>query len=156
MGQKVSVSLSTEEVRRLRRLRGENQEVFWKSIGVSQSSGSHYETKRRINRPVSILLDLKQRGIDIYELNRQDFLLIQKLKEEQPSLYRKLCRRVETRRKGMNQHDEESFAGEDYSFTRIDLATGRPISPPPSVLGQGVQGLEKPKQSGKEPPDGRE
>lgn len=42
----------------LRRLRGENQSVFWSRFGITQSGGSRYESGRAIPKSTAILMVL--------------------------------------------------------------------------------------------------
>lgn len=46
----------------LRRLRGENQSVFWSRFGVTQSGGSRYESGREIPKSTAILMALYLSG----------------------------------------------------------------------------------------------
>ncbi|SMB28761.1 putative transcriptional regulator, XRE family [Sterolibacterium denitrificans] len=46
----------------LRRAHGENQEVFWRRFGVTQSGGSRYESGRNIPTPIAILVGLWATG----------------------------------------------------------------------------------------------
>ena len=41
---------------------GQNQSVFWGQFGVTQSTGSRYETGREMPNPVKILMALKIAG----------------------------------------------------------------------------------------------
>lgn len=50
------------ELRRLRIAKRESQEKFWSRFGVTQSSGSRFETGVEIPPPVSILLRLYVNG----------------------------------------------------------------------------------------------
>ena len=50
------------ELRRLRIRKRESQEKFWSRFGVTQSSGSRFETGVEIPPPVSILLRLYVNG----------------------------------------------------------------------------------------------
>ena len=50
------------ELRRLRIAKRESQEKFWSRFGVTQSSGSRFETGLAIPAPVSILLRMYING----------------------------------------------------------------------------------------------
>jgi len=50
------------ELRRLRIAKRESQEKFWSRFGVTQSSGSRFETGLAIPAPVAILLRLYFNG----------------------------------------------------------------------------------------------
>ena len=50
------------ELRRLRIRKRESQEKFWSRFGVTQSSGSRFETGLAIPAPVSILLRMYMNG----------------------------------------------------------------------------------------------
>lgn len=40
----------------LRKQAGENQEIFWRRFGVTQSGGSRYESGRNIPTPIALLV----------------------------------------------------------------------------------------------------
>ncbi len=46
----------------LRRSHDENQEVFWRRFGVTQSGGSRYESGRSIPTPIALLVALWATG----------------------------------------------------------------------------------------------
>jgi len=50
------------ELRRLRMAKRESQEKFWSRFGVTQSSGSRFETGLSVPPPVAILLRLYVNG----------------------------------------------------------------------------------------------
>ncbi|MCD2519532.1 helix-turn-helix domain-containing protein [Massilia sp. G4R7] len=50
------------ELRRLRIAKRESQEKFWSRFGVTQSSGSRFETGLAVPAPVAILLRLYVNG----------------------------------------------------------------------------------------------
>ncbi len=50
------------ELRRLRIAKRESQEKFWSRFGVTQSSGSRFETGLAVSPPVAILLRLYVNG----------------------------------------------------------------------------------------------
>jgi hypothetical protein len=54
--------MAPHELRRLRISKRESQEKFWGRFGVTQSSGSRFETGLAIPTPVSILLRLYMHG----------------------------------------------------------------------------------------------
>jgi len=54
--------LAPHELRRLRIGKRESQEKFWGRFGVTQSSGSRFETGLAIPAPVSILLRMYMNG----------------------------------------------------------------------------------------------
>ena len=79
--------------REIRRRLGMNQEQFWTQIGVTQSGGSRYESGREMPRPVKELLRLVHvEQIDLSQVKRVDFEIINYLKEAHPDLYRSLRR----------------------------------------------------------------
>jgi len=53
---------SPHELRRLRIAKRESQEKFWSRFGVTQSSGSRFETGLAVPPPVAILLRLYVNG----------------------------------------------------------------------------------------------
>ena len=57
-----AVRLAPHELRRLRITKRESQEKFWGRFGVTQSSGSRFETGLAIPTPVSILLRMYVNG----------------------------------------------------------------------------------------------
>lgn len=59
----------------LRRSRGENQDVFWRRFGVTQSGGSRYESGRNMPTPIALLLGLWASG----QINDDDLLRVRKL-----------------------------------------------------------------------------
>ena len=62
--------LAPHELRRLRITKRESQEKFWGRFGVTQSSGSRFETGLAIPAPVALLLKLYVNG----KLNDGDLL----------------------------------------------------------------------------------
>jgi transcriptional regulator with XRE-family HTH domain len=88
--------LSTRE---LRKKLGLNQSEFWSGIGVTQSGGSSYESGRRIPRPVRMLLNLVYvERIDLKKIDRNDYQVLQYLKQEDRELFASL-RRAATRKR---------------------------------------------------------
>jgi DNA-binding transcriptional regulator YiaG len=53
---------TSHELRRLRIAKRESQEKFWSRFGVTQSSGSRFETGLAVPPPVAILLRLYVNG----------------------------------------------------------------------------------------------
>jgi transcriptional regulator with XRE-family HTH domain len=47
---------SLPDPREIRIASGLNQQTFWAALGVTQSGGSRYENRRRLPRPLQILL----------------------------------------------------------------------------------------------------
>jgi len=100
--------------REIRRRLGLNQEQFWTQIGVTQSGGSRYESGREMPKPVRELLRLVHvEQVDLSQIKRVDFEIIEYLKESHPDLYRSLRRAVRSRHK----HPE----GENASLTDVHL-----------------------------------
>ena len=84
--------------REIRRRLGMNQEQFWTQIGVTQSGGSRYESGRDMPRPVKELLRLVHvEQLDLSQVKRVDFEIINYLKTSHPDLYRKLRKAVKGR-----------------------------------------------------------
>ena len=59
----LSQSFRPEQLRRMRKARGENQTEFWQRFGVSQSRGSRFELGTEIPASVIMLLNLYLLGI---------------------------------------------------------------------------------------------
>ena len=57
-----ALRMAPHELRRLRISKRESQEKFWSRFGVTQSSGSRFETGVMIPPPVAILLRLYVNG----------------------------------------------------------------------------------------------
>ncbi len=77
--------------REIRRKLGMNQQEFWTQIGVTQSGGSRYESGREMPKPVRELLRLVHiEQIDLTRVKREDFEVIDYLKQHQPDLYKSL------------------------------------------------------------------
>lgn len=86
--------------REIRRRLGLNQEQFWTQIGVTQSGGSRYESGREMPKPVRELLRLVHvEQVDLSQVRRVDFEIINYLKESHPDLYRNLRRAARSRHK---------------------------------------------------------
>jgi len=85
-------SLNPKEIRRKL---GMNQEDFWTKIGVTQSGGSRYESGRDMPKPVRELLRLVHvEKIDLTRVRKEDFEVIEYLKQSHPDLYRNLRKAV--------------------------------------------------------------
>jgi transcriptional regulator with XRE-family HTH domain len=77
--------------REIRQQLGLNQQEFWSRIGVTQSGGSRYESGRNMPRPVRELLRVVHvEQIDLARINREDYQIIQHLREERVELYETL------------------------------------------------------------------
>jgi transcriptional regulator with XRE-family HTH domain len=86
--------------REIRRRLGLNQEQFWTQIGVTQSGGSRYESGRDMPKPVRELLRLVHvEQVDLSQVKRVDFEIINYLKESHPDLYRNLRRAARSKHK---------------------------------------------------------
>ena len=87
--------------REIRNRLGLNQDQFWTQIGVTQSGGSRYESGRDMPKPVRELLRLVHvERIDLSRVKREDFEVLEFLKNEHPDLYKKLRRAVKTKHGG--------------------------------------------------------
>jgi DNA-binding transcriptional regulator YiaG len=83
--------------REIRRKLGLNQQEFWTQIGVTQSGGSRYESGRSMPKPVRELLRLVHiEQIDLANVKKEDFEIIEYLKAEHPDLYKSLKKAVRT------------------------------------------------------------
>ena len=86
--------------RDIRRKLGLNQQEFWTQIGVTQSGGSRYESGRNMPKPVRELLRLVHvEQLDLTEVKREDFEIIDFLKAEHPDLYKSLKKAVRGKKK---------------------------------------------------------
>ena len=84
--------------REIRRKLGLNQQEFWSRIGVTQSGGSRYESGRNMPKPVRELLRLVHvEQIDLSKVRREDFEIVEYLKETHPDLYKSLRKAVRTK-----------------------------------------------------------
>lgn len=87
--------------REIRQRLGLNQDQFWTKIGVTQSGGSRYESGREMPKPVRELLRLVHvEQIDLSKVKKEDFELLEYLKNKQPELYKKLRRAVQAQQQG--------------------------------------------------------
>jgi len=78
-----------------RRRLGINQQEFWNRIGVTQSGGSRYESGRPIPRPVKELLRLVYiEQLDLSKLCKEDFEVINYLRESRNDLFQTLRREM--------------------------------------------------------------
>jgi len=83
----------------IRRKLGLNQPDFWTRIGVTQSGGSRYEGGREMPKPVQELLRLVHvEKLDLTRVKKEDFEVIEYLKQSHPDLYRNLKKAVKTQR----------------------------------------------------------
>ncbi|NWK80242.1 DNA-binding transcriptional regulator [Aquitalea sp. LB_tupeE] len=81
--------------REIRRKLGLNQQEFWSRIGVTQSGGSRYESGRNMPKPVRELLRLVHvEQIELSKVRREDFEIVEYLKETHPDLYKSLRKAV--------------------------------------------------------------
>lgn len=93
------------DVREIRRKLGMNQSQFWSKIGVTQSGGSRYESGRNIPRPVQALLRLVHiEQVDINKVKREDFEVVEYLKNANPELFKSLKKEARTKRKDRAAH----------------------------------------------------
>lgn len=77
--------------RDIRKKLGLNQQEFWTKIGVTQSGGSRYESGRNMPKPVKELLRLVYiEEIDLSRVHKEDFDVIDYLKNVKPDLYTQL------------------------------------------------------------------
>ena len=87
--------------REIRNRLGLNQDQFCTQIGVTQSGGSRYESGRDMPKPVRELLRLVHvERIDLSRVKREDFEVLEFLKNEHPDLYKKLRRAVKGKQDG--------------------------------------------------------
>lgn len=79
------------DAREIRRKLGLNQQQFWSKVGVTQSGGSRYESGRNMPRPVQQLLRLVHvEQIDIGKIKRDDWEVVEYLKNQDPELFKSL------------------------------------------------------------------
>lgn len=84
--------------RDIRRRLGLNQQEFWTQIGVTQSGGSRYESGRNMPKPVRELLRLVHvEQLDLSRVSREDFEIIDYLREHHPDLYKSLQKAVKAK-----------------------------------------------------------
>ncbi len=83
----------------IRRKLGLNQQEFWTRIGVTQSGGSRYESGREMPKPVQELLRLVHvEKLDLSRVRKEDFEVLEYLKQSQPDLFRNLKKAVKDKR----------------------------------------------------------
>lgn len=93
--------------RDIRRKLGMNQEQFWTKVGVTQSGGSRYESGRDMPKPVRELLRLVHvENIDLSRVRREDFEIIEYLKDTHPDLYKSLRVAVRSRDRSPSSLEE--------------------------------------------------
>ena len=111
--------------REIRRRLGLNQEQFWTQIGVTQSGGSRYESGREMPKPVRELLRLVHvEQVDLSQVKRVDFEIINYLKESHPDLYRNLRRAARSRHKRSDGHSVPA-AGETTAERQAETVDDR-------------------------------
>ena len=89
----MSATKTVEKIdpREIRRKLGLNQQQFWSKIGVTQSSGSRYESGRNMPKPVRELLRLVHvEQIDIAKIKRDDQEVIEYLRTQEPETFKAL------------------------------------------------------------------
>jgi predicted transcriptional regulator len=75
-----------------------NQQEFWTQIGVTQSGGSRYESGRNMPKPVRELLRLVHvEQLDLTRVRKEDFDIIEYLRDTHPDLYKSLRKAVKSR-----------------------------------------------------------
>ena len=117
--------------REIRRRLGLNQEQFWTQIGVTQSGGSRYESGREMPKPVRELLRLVHvEQVDLSQVKRVDFEIINYLKTSHPDLYRTLRKAVKGKETagapGALDSGDADFDAAD--FIRLPPEAGHPGS----------------------------
>jgi transcriptional regulator with XRE-family HTH domain len=84
--------------RDIRRRLGMNQQEFWTKIGVTQSGGSRYESGRNMPKPVRELPRLVHvEQLDLSRVSREDFEIIEYLRDHYPDLFKSLQKAVKTK-----------------------------------------------------------
>lgn len=97
--------------REIRRKLGLNQQEFWSRIGVTQSGGSRYESGRNMPKPVRELLRLVHvEQVDLARVRREDFEIVEYLKETHPDLYKSLRKAVRAKLDAVEGSSSESVA----------------------------------------------
>ena len=93
--------------REIRRKLGLNQQEFWSRIGVTQSGGSRYESGRNMPKPVRELLRLVHvEQIELSKVRREDFEIVEYLKETHPDLYKSLRKAVRAKMEAQEGNSE--------------------------------------------------
>lgn len=89
--------------REIRRKLGLNQQEFWTRIGVTQSGGSRYESGRDMPKPVRELLRLvHMEQVDLSKVKREDFEIVEHLKQSHADLYKSLRKAVRSAHKDVH------------------------------------------------------
>ena len=97
--------------REIRRQLGLNQNDFWSRVGVTQSGGSRYESGRNMPKPVRELLRLVHvEQIELSKVRREDFEIVEYLKETHPDLYKSLRKAVRAKMEAQ-EGSSEATAG---------------------------------------------
>ena len=95
--------------REIRQRLGLNQDQFWTKIGVTHSGGSRYESGREMPKPVRELLRLVHvEQIDLSKVKKEDFDVLEYLKNDQPELYKKLRRSIRAKQEGVKEEAQVS------------------------------------------------
>ena len=111
--------------RGIRRRLGMNQQEFWGRIGVTQSGGSRYESGRDMPKPVRELLRLVHvEQVDLSQVKRVDFEIINYLKESHPDLYRNLRRAARSKQKH-NERNPLTAAGNTATNRQAETVDDR-------------------------------
>jgi transcriptional regulator with XRE-family HTH domain len=93
----------------IRRKLGLNQQDFWTRIGVTQSGGSRYESGREMPKPVLELLRLVHvEKLDLTRVRKEDFEVIEYLKQHHPDLYKNLRKASKPSRSGNSKRGAPS------------------------------------------------
>nr|WP_314901660.1 helix-turn-helix transcriptional regulator [uncultured Deefgea sp.] len=75
----------------IRKQLGMNQHEFWSKIGVTQSGGSRYESRRNMPKPVRELLRVVHiEGIDLSQIRKDDIRALEYLKSNHPNLFERI------------------------------------------------------------------
>lgn len=102
----MSIVKSSEKIdlRKIRYGLGMNQQQFWSPLGITQSSGSRYESGRNIPKAVLDLVRLLYvERIDIKAIKREDWEVAKYLKSQDLALYKLLKKFAQGRAKnGLN------------------------------------------------------
>ena len=110
----------------VRRKLGMNQQEFWTKIGVTQSGGSRYESGREMPKPVRELLRLVHiEKLDLTRVRKEDFEVIEYLKQSHPDLYQNLRKTLKERRgKKAPNTEHRSSGGVDKRAGGEPVASG--------------------------------
>jgi transcriptional regulator with XRE-family HTH domain len=89
--------------REIRRKLGLNQQEFWSLIGFTHSGGSRYESGRNMPKPVRELLRLVHvEQLDLSRVRREDFDIVEYLKETHPDLHKSLRKAVRAKQEAQD------------------------------------------------------